>query len=90
MHLLRSGKYNQMQIRSEEPLPEKQQAMLRDAGWKDRTEQEGIWTKQLPRGEDEHGNKREKWKDAADAERVFKQIANDMRADKGLGTVLSL
>ena len=61
MQLLRSHQYNQMQIHSDEPLSEKHQAMLTDAGWKDRTEQEGVWTKQLPKGRDDEGNMREKW-----------------------------
>jgi len=47
-----------------------------------RTEEEGIWTKQIPKDSG--------WQPAADAERLFKQIANEMRADKGLGAVLSL
>ena len=40
---------------------------------------EGIWTKQIPQ-------EGEKWRSAADAERLFKQIANEIRADKGTGT----
>jgi hypothetical protein len=54
MHLLRSGRFNQMQIRSEAPLSEKHQDDLKTACWMDRTEQEGVWSKQLPR-EDENG-----------------------------------
>jgi len=56
--------------------------MLKEAGWRDRTEEEGIWTKQIPRDSG--------WQPAADAERLFKQIANEIRAAKGLGAVLSL
>jgi hypothetical protein len=88
--LLRSHQFNQMQIRADEPLPEKHQAMLREAGWTDRTETEGIWTKQLPKGIDDAGKPREKWRETADAERLFKQIANDIRTERGLGSVLSL
>jgi hypothetical protein len=88
--LLRSHRFNQMQIRADEPLPEKQQAMLREAGWTDRTEAEGIWTKQLPKGLDDAGNPRKKWRDTADAERLFTQIANDIRTEQKLGSVLSL
>jgi hypothetical protein len=83
IELLRSQRFNQMQLRAEEPLTEKHQAMLKEAGWTDRTEQEGIYTKQLPK-------EGEKWRVAADAEKMFKQITNDIRADKGLGGVLSL
>jgi hypothetical protein len=56
--------------------------MLKEAGWRDRTEAEGIWTKQIPKDSG--------WQPAADAERLFKQITNEIRADKGLGAVLSL
>jgi hypothetical protein len=83
IELLRSHRYNQMQVRSDEPLSEKHQGMLTQAGWTDRMEKEGIWTKQLPK-------EQEKWRDVADAEKLFKQIANEMRADKGLGPVLSI
>jgi hypothetical protein len=88
--LLRSYRFNQMQIRADEPLPEKHQAMLREDGWTDRTEAEGIWTKQLPKGLDGEGQPREKWRDTADAERLFKQIANEIRSEQGLGPVLSI
>jgi hypothetical protein len=82
MHLLRSYKYRQMQIRFDQEPEDKYKLMLKEASWRDRTEEEGIWTKQIP--------KHSGWQPAADAERLFKQIANEMRADKGLGAVLSL
>ena len=82
MHLLRSYKYRQMQIRFDQDPDDKYKRMLKEAGWRDRTEEEGIWTKQIPKDSG--------WQPAADAERLFKQIANEMRADKGLGAVLSL
>jgi hypothetical protein len=82
MHLLRSYRFRQMQIRSDEPLSEHHQAILKEAGWTDRTDQEGLWTKQIPKDSG--------WQPAADAERVFKQIANEIRADKGLGKVLEM
>jgi hypothetical protein len=31
----------------------------------------------------------EQWRNVADAEHVFKQIANEIRSDKGLGPALS-
>ncbi len=80
IELLRSRRFNQMQFRSEEPLQDKHQEMLKQAGWTDRTEKEGIYTKQLPK-------EPEKWRQAADAERLFAQIAGEMRAGKGLGPV---
>ena len=69
-----------MQIRFERDPDDKYKEMLTRAGWRDRTEEEGIWTKQLPK-------EGEKWQAAADAERLFKRIANEIRADQGLGPV---
>lgn len=83
IELLRSHRYNQMQIRSDEPLSDKHQSMLNQDGWADRTEKEGIYTKQLPK-------EAEKWRETADAERLFTQIANEMRADRGLNNVLGM
>ena len=81
MRLLRSFKYRQMQIRFDQEPEDKYKLMLKEAGWTDRTATEGIWTKQIPRDSG--------WQPAADAERLFKQIANEMRADNGLGAALS-
>jgi hypothetical protein len=82
MRLLRSFRYRQMQIRFEQDPDDKYKAILHNAGWRDRTEEEGIWTKQIPKDSG--------WQPAADAERLFKQIANEIRADKGMGTVMNL
>ena len=82
VRLLRSSKYRQMQIHFDREPEDKYKLMLKEAGWRDRTDEEGIWTKQIPKDSG--------WQPAADAERLFKQIANEMRADKGLGAVLSL
>jgi hypothetical protein len=77
--LLRSYKFKQMQIRFNGEQPdEKYRARLRQAGWKDRTESEGVWTKQVPTG---------MWQPVADAERLFKEIANGIRGDKGMPKV---
>jgi hypothetical protein len=76
MHLLRSWKFKQLQVRFDGEQPgTKYLAMLKEAGWTDRTESEGIWTKQVALGE---------WRPVVEAERVFKTIANGIRADKGL------
>ena len=48
LRLLRNYRFNQIQIRSDEELPQAAREQLQAAGWKDRTEEEGIWTKQLP------------------------------------------
>jgi hypothetical protein len=77
--LLRSYQFKQMQIRFTGERPdEKYRTVLHKAGWRDRTESEGIWTKQVPTG---------MWQPVADAERLFKEIANGIRVDKGLPKV---
>jgi hypothetical protein len=81
LHLLRSQKYNQMQIRFDGEYPdEKHLAMLRNAGWKDRTESEGIWTQQI--------DKNARWQSVDRMERDFKAVANAIRQDKGLTPAL--
>ncbi len=79
MRLLRSHQYKQMQVLFEQQPDEKYLAMLAEAGWKDRTESEGVWTKQVAPGQ---------WQPVADAERLFKEIGNAIRKDKGLEPVL--
>jgi hypothetical protein len=79
MRLLRSHKFKQMQIEFEQQPDQKYLAMLKEAGWTDRTESEGVWTKQVGQGQ---------WQPVADAERLFKEVANAIRKDKGLEPVL--
>ena len=80
MRLLRSHRYRQLQVRFEGQQPDDQHLVrLKEAGWIDRTESEGIWTKQIPPGQ---------WQPVADGERLFKEIANAIRKDKGLEPVL--
>ena len=71
-----------MQMKFDQDPDDKYKAMLHEAGWRDRTEEEGNWTKQIPTDSG--------WQPAADAERLFKQIANEIRADKGLRAVMGL
>src|SRR5207248_802212 len=81
MHLLRSQKFNQLQIRFDREQPdEKYLAMLSEAGWKDRTEAEGVWTKQI--------DKNARWQSVDKMEREFKAVANAIREDKGLRPAL--
>jgi hypothetical protein len=78
MELLRSYRFRQLQIRFDGRQPDaKYLARLHLAGWTDRMESEGIWTKQI----------KGLWKPVADAERLFKEIANAIRRDKGLPAV---
>ena len=81
MRLLRSHRFNQMQIRFENGQPDdKYLDMLTQAGWRDRTQEEGVYTKQI----DKNG----KWQSVAKMEEEFKDVANAIRKDKGLGPVL--
>lgn len=81
MHLLRSRKFHQMQIRFDGGRPdEKYLVLLGEAGWRDRTESEGVWTKQIDRDA--------RWQSVAQMEREFRTVANAIRTDKGLEPAL--
>ena len=81
MHLLRSHKFNQMQVRFEGEQPdERHLAILRESGWRDRTQEEGVWTKQIDRDA--------RWQSVDKMEREFKAVANAIRKDKGMEPVL--
>jgi hypothetical protein len=83
MHLLRSHKYKQMQIRFDHGQPDEQHLkMLTDMGWKDRTQSEGIFTKQI--------DPNARWQSVAKMEEEFKAVANAIRKDRGLGPVLEI
>jgi hypothetical protein len=47
LRLLRNYRFNQIRIRSDEELLQAAREQLQAAGWKDRSEEEGIWTEQL-------------------------------------------
>ena len=80
MHLLRSHRYRQMQVRFDGQQPDEQYLkMLTDAGWKDRTESEGIFTKQI--------DPNARWQSVAKMEEEFKAVANAIREAKGLSPV---
>ncbi|MDR3635869.1 MAG: DEAD/DEAH box helicase family protein [Isosphaeraceae bacterium] len=80
VQLRRSHKYKQMQIQFEQQPDEKYLLMLKRAGWRDRTEEEGIWTKQI--------DPDYRWQSVDVMEREFKQVANAIRTDKGLEPVM--
>jgi hypothetical protein len=72
-----------MQIRFDGAQPDEQYpAMLVKAGWKDRTQEEGVWTKQIDRNA--------RWQSVQQMEREFQEVANSIRRDKGLGPVLEI
>jgi hypothetical protein len=79
--LQRSQKFHQMQIRFDREQPGEQHlAMLAHAGWKDRTESEGVWTKQIDRNA--------RWQSVQQMEREFKDVANAIREAKGMKPAL--
>ena len=81
MHLLRSHKYKQMQVRFDHGQPDEQYLkMLTDAGWRDRTESEGVYTKQI--------DPDARWQSVQKMEQEFREVANAIRKGKGLGPVL--
>lgn len=83
MQLLRSHRYKQMQIKFNHGQPDEQYLkMLTDMGWRDRTESEGIFTKQI--------DQNARWQSVAKMEEEFKQVANAIRKDRGLGQVLEI
>ena len=86
LRLLRSYRFNQMQMRSDEALPEAAVVKLKTAGWTERRE-EGIWTRQLPPRPKDGGEQKPAWPVVVEAERVFHDIANSIRADRGLSPI---
>jgi hypothetical protein len=88
LRLLRSHRYKQLQIRPDEDLPPHVRERLEAAGWTDRTEKEGIWTKQLPEpGADGREPSPSRRRVVFEAERLFEEVANDIRAGNGLPPV---
>jgi hypothetical protein len=81
MHLLRSHRFKQMQIRFDGEQPDEQHlAMLKQAGWRDRSEEEGVWTKQI--------DPNARWQSVQQMEREFKEVANAIRLAKGMAPAL--
>ena len=92
LRLRRGHRYNQVQISPDGELPDWAQERLKDAGWRDRVEDEGIYTKQLPprapAGRGEPG---------ADGgpppggsltpSRFFEALVNDIRQERGMKPV---
>jgi hypothetical protein len=88
LRLLRSDRFKQLQIKADGELPPAVQERLKAEGWKDRTEDEGIWTKQLPQpGPDGQEPTPSRRKMVFDAERLFEEIANQIREDRGMPPV---
>jgi hypothetical protein len=79
MRLFRSNRFNQVQIRFDERPPEDVVGILKEDGWRWRGQGEG-WTKQLDRAA--------RWRGQADAERLFKEIADELRQSRGHAPLL--
>lgn len=75
MTLLRNNRYQQMAMRFDQKPAEHHRTALHDAGWRWR-EAEGVWTKQLDRDR--------RAASQLDAERLFTQLADAIRAELGL------
>lgn len=80
MYLLRNNRYQQVDIAFDEKPEEKHLQMLRDEGFRWRRD-EGVWAKQLDRDA--------KWRTQADAEELFREIANDIRQARGMEPITS-
>ena len=86
LRLLRGYRFNQMQIRSDLELPDAARETLAAAGWTERRE-EGIWTRQLPPRAKEGEEQKPVWPVVVEAERLFHEVANGIRAEYGLPPV---
>jgi hypothetical protein len=90
LRLLRSRRFNQMQIKGDGELPDWAKERLKADGWRDRVEDEGIYTKQLPprprpAAEGQQAEQaKPAWPTVIEAERFFEQLANDIRAERGM------
>jgi hypothetical protein len=72
-----------MQVRFDHGQPDERfLKMLTDMGWKDRTQSEGIFTKQI--------DPNARWQSVDKMEEEFKAVANAIREAKGLGPVLEI
>ena len=88
LRLLRSRRFNQMQIKADGAIPDWAKERLQAAGWRDRVEGEGIYTMQLPPRPKPAAEGQEAepatpaWPVVIEAERFFEQLANDIRAER--------
>jgi hypothetical protein len=79
MHLHRA--FEHMAMTFDNAPAEKHDALLDKAGWQP-NDSRTRWTKEIPEGAG--------WQPQADAERLFKRIANEVREAQGLGKVLEM
>jgi hypothetical protein len=86
LRLLQSKRFNQMQIKSDGAIPDWAKERLKADDWRDRVEDEGIYTKQFPQrvqpGEEDQQLSSSRRRAGFEADRFFEQLANDIRAER--------
>ena len=91
LRLRRGHRFNQAQISPDGELPDWARERLKADGWRDRVEEEGIYTRQLPPrpkpGEENPELSSARRRMDFEAERFFEQLANDIRAERGMKPV---
>lgn len=89
LRLRRSRRYNQMQLSPDGALPDWAKERLKADGWRDRVEDEGIYTKQLPPRPkpDDATPPPPAWPVVIEAERFFEQLVNDLRTERKMPPV---
>ena len=91
LRLLQSRRYNQLQISHDGAIPDWARERLKADGWRDRVEDEGIYTKQLPPraqpGEEDPERSAARRRAGFEADRFLEQLANDIRAERGMAPV---
>ena len=91
LRLRRSDRYNQIQISPDGEIPDWARERLKDDGWRDRLEDEGVYTKQLPPrprpGEENSELSSARRRTTFEAERFFEQLVNDIRAERQMPQV---
>ena len=91
LRLRRGHRYNQVQISPDGELPDWARERLKADGWRDRVEDEGIYTKQLPPrpqpGEENPELSAARRRADLDAAKFFEQLANDIRKERGMNPV---
>jgi len=91
LRLLRSHRFNQIQISPDGPLPDWARERLKADGWRDRVEDEGLYTRQLPPrpkpGEEDPELSSARRRIDFEAGRFFEQLANDIRAERNMPPV---
>jgi hypothetical protein len=81
MRLYRNQRFQQVAIQLDEKPDARYTALLRDAGFRWRGDDK-VWTKQIDRDA--------RWRTQAEAEKLFREIGNGIRGDRGLDPVAAV